>query len=55
MLPRTPRKVCALDFFHDTIGSYGPEDMEISHRYYDTEEDRAKHLAKYPTKNCRPV
>lgn len=35
-------------YFYDTIGSYGPADLEILHRHYETEEERAKHLANYP-------
>lgn len=35
-------------WFHDFIGSYGPEDMEIYHRYYEDEKTRAHHLAEYP-------
>ena len=35
-------------YFYDTIGSYGPEDMAVFHRYYESEDSRAKHLAEYP-------
>ncbi len=41
-------------FFYDTIGSYGPEDMEIFHRYYETAENRARHLAEYPNEQIPP-
>jgi hypothetical protein len=35
-------------YFYDTIGSYGPEDMAVFHRSYESEDSRAKHLAEYP-------
>jgi hypothetical protein len=35
-------------WFHDCIGSYGPDEMEIFHRYYETAEERARHLAEFP-------
>ena len=35
-------------YFYDPIGSYGPADLEIFHHYYESEKDRAKHLAEYP-------
>ena len=35
-------------WFHDFIGSYGPEDMQIFHRFYEDAESRARHLAEYP-------
>ena len=41
-------------FFYDTIGSYGPEDLEILQRYYESEKDRARHLAEYPNSNPPP-
>ena len=41
-------------FFYDTIGSYGDEDMQIFHRYYETEESRARHLASYPKETPPP-
>lgn len=41
-------------YFYDTIGSYGPEDLEILHRYYETAEDRARHLAEYPHDKLPP-
>jgi len=41
-------------WFHDFIGSYGPEDMEIYHRYYEAEKTRAKHLAEYPDEKIPP-
>ncbi len=41
-------------YFYDTIGSYGPEDMQIFHRYYETEEARARHLAESPDSNPPP-
>ena len=41
-------------YFYDTIGSYGPEDMEIFHRYYESEESRARHLARYPNDTPPP-
>ena len=41
-------------YFYDTIGSYGPEDLEIHHRYYETEKDRARHLAEFPDSNPPP-
>ena len=41
-------------WFHDFIGSYGPEDMQIFHRYYETEESRARHLAEYPNEKIPP-
>ncbi len=41
-------------YFYDTIGSYGPEDLEIFARYYETAEDRARHLAEFPDSNPPP-
>ena len=41
-------------YFYDTIGSYGPEDMEVFHRYYETEKARARHLAEFPNSNPPP-
>ena len=35
-------------YFYDTIGSYGPEELEIHERYYESEKDRARHLAEFP-------
>ena len=41
-------------YFYDTIGSYGPEDMEVFHRYYETEKARARHLAEFPDSTPPP-
>ena len=41
-------------YFYDTIGSYGPDDLEILHRYYESEKDRARHLAEFPNSNPPP-
>ena len=41
-------------YFYDTIGSYGPEDLAIHHRYYETEKDRARHLAEFPNSTPPP-
>ena len=52
ILPGTRSRSAA--WFHDFIGSYGPEDMQIFHRYYEDEERRARHLAEYPNEEIPP-
>lgn len=41
-------------YFYDTIGSYGDEDLEIFHRYYETEKARARRLAEFPNPTPPP-
>ena len=41
-------------FFYDTIGSYGPDELEIHERYYESEKDRARHLAEFPNSTPPP-
>ena len=41
-------------YFYDTIGSYGPDELEISERYYESEKDRARHLAEFPNSTPPP-
>ena len=41
-------------WFHDFIGSYGPEDMQIFHRYYEDEKSRARHLTEFPSDEIPP-
>jgi len=41
-------------YFYNTIGSYGPENMEIYERYYETEEQRARNRAQFPNSTPTP-
>lgn len=36
-------------WYHDFLGSWGNEEMQLWLRYYATEKERAKHAAEYPT------
>jgi hypothetical protein len=35
-------------WFHDFLGSWGEDDMQLWLRYYATDEERAKHAAEWP-------
>ncbi len=41
-------------FFHDFLGSWGEDDMQLWLRYYATDQDRAKHAAEWPKDTIPP-
>lgn len=41
-------------FFHDFLGSWGEDDMQLWLRYYATDQDRAKHAAEWPKDTLPP-
>ena len=41
-------------FFHDFLGSWGDDQVQLWLRFYATDEDRAKHAAEYPKDNIPP-
>ena len=43
-----PGKCKTGGWFHDFIGSWGDEDMQIWLRFYASDEERAKHHKDYP-------
>ena len=47
---RTPRG----GWFHDTLGSWGEEEMQLWLRYYASEQDRAKHAKDWPKDTLPP-
>jgi len=43
-----PGKCRTGGWFHDFIGSGSEEDIQISLRYYDSDEERARHAIDWP-------
>jgi hypothetical protein len=41
-------------WFHDFLGSWGEDDMQLWLRYYATDEERAKHAKEYPKDRIPP-
>ena len=41
-------------WFHDFLGSWGDDEMQLWLRYYATDEQRAKHAAEYPKDTMPP-
>lgn len=41
-------------WFHDFLGSWGEDDMQLWLRYYATDEERIKHSSEYPKDNIPP-
>ncbi|HYG34874.1 MAG TPA: hypothetical protein VEC99_08830 [Clostridia bacterium] len=41
-------------WFHDFLGSWGTEEMQLWLKYYATDEQRAKHAAEYPQDTIPP-
>lgn len=41
-------------WFHDFLGSWGDEQMQLWLRYYATDEERARHAKEYPKDNIPP-
>lgn len=41
-------------WFHDFLGSWGEEQMQLWLRYYATDDERAKHTREYPKDNIPP-
>jgi hypothetical protein len=41
-------------WFHDSLGSWGEDDLRLWLRYYASDEERAKHAADWP-KDANPV
>ena len=41
-------------WFHDFLGSWGDDDMQLWLRYYASDQERAKHTKEYPKDNLPP-
>jgi hypothetical protein len=41
-------------WFHDFLGSWGDDEMQLWLKYYATDEERAKHAKEYPKDNIPP-
>jgi hypothetical protein len=50
LFPRNPRG----GWFHDFLGSWGEEEVQLWLRYYATDEERAKHAAEWPKHTLPP-
>jgi len=49
-----PGKCKTGGWFHDVLGSWGDEEMQLWLRFYASDEERAKHATDYPKDSITP-